>query len=138
MLSDRAIRLVFNSSIVAALGCGGLILNAGVALAADNSCKARNLKVTAALRADIAAAHKKVDTNQPDSGPTKVYYGHCGSRYWALGTFKDPQLGTTDQPEAFSRQPDQPWKDLGDTGGDLSKIPAPLLKVWHVVSVVNH
>src|SRR3954453_8330624 len=87
---------------------------------------------TARLRADLRAAHSKL-TDRPFSGPRKseTYAGRCGTRSYALASFKDRELGFQDQPERFTRRGSGNWKDRGDTGGDVcSTAPNALLRLW--------
>lgn len=87
---------------------------------------------TARLRADLRAAHAKL-TDRPFSGPRKrtTYAGRCGTRSYALASFKDRELGFQDQPERFTRRGSGAWKDRGDTGGDVcSAAPRALLRIW--------
>jgi hypothetical protein len=100
---------------------------------------ARNLVATAQLKAALRAAHLSLIPKAQRGGvrgPLRgtTYYGSYGPWRYALATFSHPQVGTTDQPEAFSKAPGRNWRDRGDTGGCLSKgvIPLPLLRVWHL------
>ena len=85
------------------------------------------------MRKALKKAHKRL-TDRPFTGPVKgsVYYGRCGKTHYALATFKDKGLGTTDQPERFKRRRHHRWKDYGDTGGDGCGAPTPrkLLHIW--------
>ena len=69
---------------------------------------------TARLRADLRAAHAKL-TDRPFSGPRKseTFAGRCGTRSYALASFKDRELGFQDQPERFTRRGSGAWKDRG-------------------------
>jgi hypothetical protein len=102
---------------------------------------ARNLVATPAVKAALRAAHlarvprsDRAATRGPLKGTT--YYGAVGSWRYALATFSHPRVGTTDQPELFSKAPGRTWRDRGDTGGCLSKgiIPRALLRLWHLSS----
>ena len=87
---------------------------------------------TAQLRADLRAAHAKL-TDRPFSGPRKsaTYVGRCGTRSYALASFRDRELGFGDQPERFTRRGSGAWKDRGDTGGDVCfAAPKALLRIW--------
>jgi hypothetical protein len=87
---------------------------------------------TPQLRADLRAAHAKL-TDRPFSGPRKseTYAGRCGTRSYALASFKDRELGFGDQPERFTRRGSADWKDRGDTGGDVCfAAPKALLRIW--------
>jgi hypothetical protein len=87
---------------------------------------------TARLRADLRAAHAKL-TDRPFSGPRKseTFAGRCGTRSYALASFKDRELGFQDQPERFTRRGSGAWKDRGDTGGDVCfAAPKALLRIW--------
>jgi hypothetical protein len=113
--------------LVTAALATGLCAAPGGAAAAE--CK--NLKVTASLKTDLREAHERL-TDREFSGPKgRVYYGRCGTTYYALASFKDAELGYTDQPERFSRKAGRSWKDRGDTGGDVcAAAPAALLRRW--------
>jgi hypothetical protein len=65
-----------------------------------------------------------------------TYYGSVGKWRYALATFSQPGVGTTDQPELFSKAPGGRWRDRGDTGGCLTKgiIPPALIRLWHLRS----
>jgi hypothetical protein len=101
----------------------------------------RNLTATASVKAALRAAH--LASLQPSQragvrGPLKgsTYYGSFGSWRYALATFSHPRVGTTDQPELFSKAPGRAWRDRGDTGGCLGKgiIPRALLRLWQLRS----
>jgi hypothetical protein len=112
----------------AALAVAILVPSGGAV--AGSSCK--NLKVTDGLKADLHDAHARL-TDRPFTGPKgRVYYGRCETRYYALASFKDADLGYTDQPEQFTRRAGHPWKDRGDTGGPPcdTRVPRALLKLW--------
>jgi hypothetical protein len=90
------------------------------------------LPITAQLRAELRAAHAKL-TDRPFTGPRKsrLYVGRCGTRSYALASFKDRELGFQDQPERFTRRGAGEWKDRGDTGGDVCfAAPKALLRIW--------
>ena len=102
---------------------------------------ARNLVATAEVKAALRAAHlrtvplaDRAKTRGPLKGTT--YYGSVGKWKYALATFSHPGVGTTDQPELFSKAPGGAWRDRGDTGGCLTKgiIPRALIRVWHLSS----
>ncbi len=102
---------------------------------------ARNLVATPRVKAALRAAHlallppsQRAGVRGPLKGTT--YYGSFGSGRYALTTFSHPGVGTTDQPELFSKAPGRGWRDRGDTGGCLSQgiIPRALLKVWRLQS----
>lgn len=117
-------RLLVTTALIVAALCA----LPGAASAAD--CK--NLKVTDALKADLRKAHDRI-TDREFSGPKgRVYHGRCGSRYYALANFKDPELGYQDQPEQFTRLAGHGWKDRGDTGGPPcdTRVPRALLRIW--------
>ncbi|MBA3331098.1 MAG: hypothetical protein H0T39_09550 [Actinobacteria bacterium] len=61
-----------------------------------------------------------------------TYYGSYGSTRYAIATFSREGVGTTDQPELFSKPSGKPWRDRGDTGGCISSsiIPSALLRLW--------
>ena len=90
------------------------------------------LPITAQLRVELRAAHAKL-TDRPFSGPRKgqLYVGRCGTRSYALASFKDRELGFQDQPERFTRRGSGKWNDRGDTGGDVCfAAPKTLLRIW--------
>jgi hypothetical protein len=91
-------------------------------------------KVKAALRATFIRTHSNL-TARSIGGPLRgrTYYGSYQGREYAVAVFSIPRLGTQDQPEVFRRPSAGPWRDLGDTGGDICPptIPLPLLKVWN-------
>ena len=102
---------------------------------------ARNLVATAEVKAALRAAHLRTlpPTNRAATrGPLahSTYYGSYGGRRYALATFSHPRVGTTDQPELFSKLPGRPWRDHGDSGGCLTQgvIPPALVRVWHLRS----
>lgn len=90
-----------------------------------------NQKVTSSAKADILAAHKGKATFVKGS----LFYGKCGSTYYAAATFTAKGVGTTDQPESFKKSGGT-WKDLGDGGCDPSnhQIPSSLKKIWKLCS----
>jgi hypothetical protein len=101
----------------------------------------RNLTATPGVKAALKAAHlaslqasQRAGVRGPLKGST--YYGSFGRWRYALATFSHPRVGTTDQPELFSKAPGRGWRDRGDTGGCLSKgiIPRALLRVWRLPS----
>jgi len=95
------------------------------------AAECKNLKVTDGLKADLRGAHERI-TDRSFSGPKgRVYYGRCGTKYYALARFKDAELGYQDQPERFTRSAGRSWKDRGDTGGDVcGTAPGALLRTW--------
>jgi hypothetical protein len=100
--------------------------------------KAVNLVVTPPVRRAIRAAFVRAHADMTPSaikGPLKgsVYYARYGRAYWALATFSLPRVGTTDQPEVFRRPAGGRWLDRGDTGGELCKVPRPVVAVWHLL-----
>ena len=88
----------------------------------------------AALRTAFLRAHPTYAPDQVE-GPLagSVYYAvdNSTATYWALATFSVPNTGTTDQPEVLSKKQGGAWDDLGDTGGNPCKVPAPVLAAWH-------
>jgi hypothetical protein len=101
----------------------------------------QNLVATERVKAALRAAHlaalepsQRAGVRGPLKGTT--YYGSVGRWRYALATFSHPGVGTTDQPELFSKAPGRSWRDRGDTGGCLSKgiIPRALLRVWRLSS----
>ena len=122
-------RLSLRILLATALLAAAALAPAGSA-PASSSCKV--LKVTSDLKSDLHDAHARL-TDRPFSGPKgRVYYGRCGTRYYALASFKDEDLGYTDQPEQFTRRAGHGWKDRGDTGGPPcdTRVPRALLKLW--------
>jgi hypothetical protein len=105
-----------------------LLVPAGAASGAT-TCK--RLTPTSDLRADLRKVHSRL-TDRPFTGPKNTKYGRCGTRYYALGWFKDAELGDQDQPERFTRLKGHGWKDLGDTGGPPcdTGFPKALLRAW--------
>jgi hypothetical protein len=102
---------------------------------------AKNLVATAKVKAALRTAHLRtlpLADRAATRGPLQrsTYYGSYGSRRYALATFSHPRVGTTDQPELFSKAPGVPWRDHGDTGGCLTKgiLPHALLRLWHLRS----
>ena len=102
---------------------------------------AKNLVATAQVKAALRTAHlrtlpaaDRVATRGPL--PKSTYYGSYGNRRYALATFSHPRVGTTDQPELFSKAPGLSWRDRGDTGGclTLGVLPRALLRLWHLRS----
>jgi hypothetical protein len=128
-------------------GCAicALCLVVGLPARADASTGvnpiARNLVATLKVKAALRAAHlrtlppsDRAQTRGPLRGST--YYGSYGNRRYALATFSHPRVGTTDQPELFSKAPGRLWRDHGDTGGCLTQgvIPRALIRLWHLRS----
>ena len=102
---------------------------------------ARNLVATVKVKAALRTAHLRtvpLSDRAATHGPLprSTYYGSYGAFRYALATFSHPRVGTTDQPELFSKAPGRPWRDRGDTGGCLTKgvLPPALLRVWHLRS----
>jgi hypothetical protein len=102
---------------------------------------AKNLVATAKVKAALRAAHLRtvpLSSRAATRGPLprSTYYGSYGGRLYALATFSHPRVGTTDQPELFSKLPGHVWRDHGDTGGCLTQgvIPPALLRLWHLRS----
>jgi hypothetical protein len=111
-----------------------LALLAGLLVAPQRAPAASCAKLanTAQLRAELRAAHARL-TDRPFSGPRKsqIYVGRCGTRSYALASFKDRELGFGDQPERFTRRGSSDWKDRGDTGGDVCfAAQKALLRIW--------
>ncbi|MFI6316628.1 hypothetical protein ACIBG8_03875 [Nonomuraea sp. NPDC050556] len=101
--------------------------------------KARNLKVTPAVRKALGDAYWNRSTHFKRSqvdGPTHVYYGELNHVYWALGQVgvKGDEISYQDGPHIWKRKAKGRWVHVGDTGGDLSAVPKALLKVWHLTS----
>jgi len=123
---DYRVRLLRAIVLLAALA-GLLCLPTGAPAA---TCS--KLPITAQLRVELRAAHAKL-TDRPFSGPRKgqLYVGRCGTRSYALASFKDRELGFQDQPERFTRRGSGKWNDRGDTGGDVCfAAPKTLLRIW--------
>jgi hypothetical protein len=102
---------------------------------------AKNLVATVKVKAALRAAHLRTLRLSDRSAtrgplPRSTYYGSYGSHRYALATFSHPRVGTTDQPELFSKVPGRPWRDHGDTGGCLTQgiIPPALIRLWHLRS----
>ena len=108
---------------------------AGATAAASPAADAVNLRATPAvkraLRSAFLRAHPALDPART-RGPLRgtVYYARLGRTEWALATFWMPRVGTTDQPEVFSRRVGGRWRDRGDTGGSLCVVPRPVVRVW--------
>ena len=118
------VRIVLTTAVLAVVLCA----LPGAAGAAE--CK--NLKVTDTLKSDLRKAHERL-TDREFSGPKgRVYHGRCGTRYYALASFKDAELGYQDQPEQLTRLAGHGWKDRGDTGGPVcdTRVPRELLHRW--------
>lgn len=66
----------------------------------------------------------------------KLYYGRCGTTYYADLSLFGSKTGGTDQPGQFRRKPGGKWKIIGDGGCDPSnaQIPSKLKKLWKVCS----
>jgi hypothetical protein len=102
---------------------------------------AKNLVATAKVKAALRTAHLRTIpmSDRPATRgplPRSTYYGSYGSHLYALATFSHPRMGTTDQPELFSKAPGRPWRDHGDSGGCLTQgiIPPALVRLWHLHS----
>lgn len=102
---------------------------------------ARNLVATAQVKAALRATHLRTLPTADRAAtrgplPKSTYYGSYGNRRYALATFSHPRVGTTDQPELFSKASGRPWRDHGDTGGclTLGVLPRALLRLWHLRS----
>jgi hypothetical protein len=108
--------LVISVAVATALTVGG---PAGAA-----SCQ--NLKVDSATKAAIKKAFSKGGAKGTLKAGS-LFYGKCGSTYWAAGSF-----GDTDAPDNFKRKSGGSWKHLGDGGCDPSnhQIPSAMKKVW--------
>lgn len=88
---------------------------------------------TQALRAAFLRAYPSLP--RPVEGPLGTvelarYTTRGGVVLWALATFSNPATQTTDQPERLRKRPGEPWRALGDTGGDLAGVPCPVLRAW--------
>jgi hypothetical protein len=98
---------------------------------ASASCLPRVIHPFPSVRRAIGLAHAAIDRGRSKGPIGRVYYGRCGSAYYALAFFRLPGFEFTDQPEAFSRRPNQRWHDLGDTGGKPAQVPLALRRAWH-------
>ncbi len=103
---------------------------------ADAAASPRNLVATAAVKAQLREAHLRLvplAARRQVRGPLKgLTYGSHGSTRYAIATFSREGVGTTDQPELFSKPSGKPRRDRGDTGGCISSsiIPSALLRLW--------
>jgi hypothetical protein len=104
--------------------------------------KAVALKLSEATRAKLADAYwrslKSFNRNKVD-GPKHVYYGKivkAGAKdvYWAVGSIgvKGNPISYQDGPHVWRKKGSGPWAYLGDTGGDLSKVPSIMRKRWNL------
>ena len=132
-----------NASRLCAVCALGLVvgLPAGADARTGATPIAKNLVATPKVKTALRATHLRtlpLSDRAATRGPLprSTYYGSYGSRRYALATFSDPRVGTTDQPELFSKAPGGAWRDRGDTGGCLTKgiIPRALIRVWHLSS----
>ena len=107
----------------------------GTKAAATSGADPVNLRATPqvkrALRAAFLRAHPALDGRRV-RGPLRgtVYYARLRATEWALATFWMPRVGTTDQPEVFSRRVRGRWRDRGDTGGSLCAVPRSVVRLW--------
>lgn len=120
-------------AVAVAVGLAGVT----IAAAAHGALSPRNLVATAAVKSQLREAHLRLVPLAAQSGvhgPLKgsTYYGSYGSTRYAIATFSTDGVGTTDQPELFSKPSGRSWRDRGDTGGCISSkiIPPPLLRLW--------
>jgi hypothetical protein len=97
----------------------------------------RNLLATAKVKATLRATHLATlpGTLRPQvRGPLKgtTFYGTYRGSFYAIATFWMSKVGTTDQPELFSRAAHGGWRDRGDTGGCINEliVPPALLSRW--------
>ncbi len=107
-----------------------LALATAVALtvpAGAGAASCTNLKVSSATKSAILESYNGRGTFVRNS----LYYGRCGSTYYAAASFRSPGAGLTDQPESFKKSGSR-WRDLGDGGCDPSNrdIPSSLKKIW--------
>jgi hypothetical protein len=113
------------------------------ASASAASCHA--LHASKKLRHTLRSVHvqnlrKNVDKPFKVRGPIgRVYYGRCGTAFYALASFSQTIGGTffgqQDQPERFRRKAGGRWRDRGDTGGDVCGnfvAPAELRRLWRL------
>jgi hypothetical protein len=115
-----------------------VLVAAGSASASLARPQPRNLVATPqAKQALLTTVRRHVPSQRrarvrgPLSG--SLYYGSYGSAYYAVADFWFPLTGSTDQPEVFSRTGHGGWRDRGDTGDPyicVSRVPAPLLRLW--------
>jgi hypothetical protein len=131
-----------NNGAVKSLTICALVLAVALPVAANGATPvAKNLVATAQVKTALRAAHLRTlpAADRPATRgplPKSTYYGSYGSRRYALATFSHPRVGTTDQPELFSKVPGRSWRDHGDTGGclTLGVLPRALLRLWHLRS----
>ncbi len=113
------------------LACAVLVLPGSPAGAAS---KCSVSPVTGKLKKALRQAHKRalMGAQLSFTGPTKVKVGRCGAKRYAIGTFDTEGVGTTDQPQRFTRRTGRRWKDVGDTGDPLCEAPIPqvLVRKW--------
>jgi hypothetical protein len=129
----------------AALTFTGISSGAAVAAtvpAAVQAAPARavSLKLSAATRSKLADAYWRSSKSFKRSmvdGPKHVYYGKiikAGAKnvYWAVGDIgvKGDPVSFQDGPHIWRKNGSGPWVHLGDTGGDLSRVPSILRKLW--------
>ena len=108
--------------------------------AAAATPKAVNLVATARvktmLRASFLLFHHRYNRRynaRNVKGPLRgtTYYGRYGRTQYAFAVFS-VSGSTTDQPELFKRPVGGVFRDIGDTGGEICRVPLALIKVWHL------
>jgi hypothetical protein len=64
----------------------------------------------------------------------KLYYGNCGTTFYADLFLFGSKTGDTDQPGQFSRKAGGKWRNIGDGGCDPTntQIPSKLKRLWKV------
>lgn len=111
----------------------------GVQPASGGPGKAVKLQVSAAVRQALGDAYfAKMSDQYPKetrakvSGPSHVFYGKIGDKYYAAGDvgFSDNPMAGQDGPHVWDRGATD-WEYEGDTGGALcGKVPEQLVNVW--------
>jgi hypothetical protein len=135
--------LILALAAVAVLGAASISSTRPALAATARSCTVQ--AAPASLGGTLLRVHQEYMRHQPDvhhpkiSGPVgPVHLGRCGSQRFALASFNARYngfyFGIEDQPERFIELPHQPWKDIGNTGGDpCGSAPTALLVAWKVV-----
>ena len=140
----RPRRSILSLAAVAALAAASLSIADPPVAHAARSCNV--LAAPPSLGATLVRLHREYMSHQPDvhhpeiTGPVAgtVHLGRCGSERYALASFDARYngfyFGVEAQPERFVRLPHQPWKDIGNTGGDpCGSAPTALLEAWKVI-----
>jgi len=128
---------------VAVVGAMSVSTADPVGAQAATSCTV--LAAPQSLGKTLLTLHREYMRHQPDvhhptiTGPVgRVRLGRCGSERYALASFdaryNGLYFGIEDQPERFVKLPHQPWKDIGNTGGDpCGSAPTALLVAWKII-----